>query len=234
MEAWVWDWESILSFNRDISKLQRRCGIGLTGGTATGKSTVGKILKGLGHVVIDADKLSRLAVKEGSKGLAQIVSEFGGSILKESGKLNRKKLGQIIFNDPEMKQKLERIVHPIIHQLLAEKVEAHQLFEKNQYWFYEAALIFETGYAAKFNQVWVVHCPLSMQMKRIMKRDNVPLEHAQKILDSQIPNKQKTKQADVIIDTSTSLDELEAKIKVALEFLPKLQNMSSQSESAYS
>jgi len=211
-----------LSSSRDISKLQRRTGIGLTGGTATGKSTVGNILRKLGYVVIDADQLAREAVKQGSKGLAQIVSEFGGSILRENGDLNRKKLGQIIFNDSEQKAKLEKIVHPLIHQLLAIAVEKADLFNKPQYWFYEAALIFETGYAAKFKQVWVVHCPLKMQIKRIMTRDKVSQDHAQKILDSQISNKQKTKKADIIIDTSTSIDELEAKIKVALEFLPKI------------
>ena len=209
---------------KDISQLIRRSGIGLTGGTATGKSTVGQILRNLGYLVIDADKLAREAVKSGSRGLAQIVSEFGGSILKESSELNRKKLAQIIFNDAEAKKKLESIVHPIIHQLLAKVLDDADLWNQPEYWFYEAALLFETGFATKFSQIWVVHCPIEQQLNRIVSRDKVSLEHAQKILDSQIPNKKKAKKADVVIDTSTSLEELEAKIRVALEYLPKIQS----------
>lgn len=131
-------------------------------------------------------------------------------------------MAQIIFNDAEAKQKLEKIVHPIIHQLLAKVLDDANLWDNPEYWFYEAALLYETGFAAKFSQVWVVHCPLEQQLNRIVGRDKVTLEHAQKILDSQIPNKKKAKRADVVIDTSTSLEELEAKIRVALEYLPKI------------
>ncbi|MDA9951385.1 dephospho-CoA kinase [Oligoflexaceae bacterium] len=212
------------SNDRDFARIMRRCGIGLTGGTATGKTTVGTHLRDLGYLVIDADKLARQAVKQQSKGLAQVVSEFGGSILKESGELNRKKLGQIIFNDESAKKKLESIIHPIIHRKLAKKIETAGLWENPRYWFYEAALLYETGYAARLLQIWAVHCSIETQLKRIVSRDKVSMEHAQKIIDAQLSNKIKTQKADIVIDTSTSIEELDAKIRVAIEYLPPLNS----------
>ena len=133
-----------------IDELQKKYGIGLTGGIASGKTTVASILADLGFPVIDADLLSRKAVKPGTKGLAKVVSTFGGVILDEDGQLNRGKLGKIVFDDPSKLKKLESIIHPEIDLLLFEELEVLGLFQHPRHWFYEAALLFETKTDIKY------------------------------------------------------------------------------------
>ena len=204
-----------------VDELLRKYGVGLTGGIACGKSTIARILENLGYPVIDADQLARKAVEQGTKGLARVVEAFGGTVMHEDGSLNRKLLGAIVFGDPQKRKQLEAIVHPIIHDLLATELQKRGLFDFPRYWFYEASLLFENGTARNFCEVWVVYCLPATQLARLKKRDNRDEKTLQAIIKTQLPPKQKAALADVVIDTSSPLEELEAKVKVALERLPR-------------
>jgi dephospho-CoA kinase len=204
-----------------LEELSKKHGIGLTGGIACGKSTIAKILENLGYPVIDADQLARKAVESGTKGLAKIVERFGGSVLQEDGSLNRKLVAEIVFSDPAKRKQLEGIVHPIIHDLLGGELRRRGLFEFPRYWFYEASLLIENGTARNFREVWLVHCLPNIQVARLKKRDNRDERILSAIIKSQLPFKQKAALAEVLIDTSSPLEELEAKVRVALERLTR-------------
>ncbi len=204
----------------NLQELKKKWGIGLTGGIACGKSTVAQILRKKSFLVIDADELAREAVKPSSRGLARVVEEFSGAVLNEDGTLNRRAIADIIFRDPQKRQRLEQIVHPIIHELLAEHLRKAGLFSAPRFWFYEASLLFEKGTYSEFRQIWAVSCPPEVQMARIQTRDHRSQEMAKAILASQIPAAEKARRADVVIETTSSMEELETKIRMALESMP--------------
>lgn len=203
----------------EYSELSKKYGIGLTGGIATGKSTVARILRDLGYTVVDADELGRKGVEPGSPGLAQIVDKFGASVLKSDGSLNRKRLAGIIFDDAEKRKQLEAIVHPIIHELLAKKLKDLGLAQSPRYWFYEASLIYETGTYTKFKEVWCTYCSQREQIRRLMNRGAVSKTFAQKVLASQMDGREKAERADVVINTEAPIEQLAPKVKDALERL---------------
>jgi dephospho-CoA kinase len=202
------------------TELTKKFGIGLTGGIACGKTTVANILKAKGFIVIDADELSRDAVKQNTKGLAKIVEQFGGSVLSENGDLNREYLAQIIFNDSSKRKLIESILHPIIQELLENRLLKYKLAQQPKIWFYEASLLYETGRDQDFRQIWVVSCPKPTQIARLALRDKKSRDTAQRIISSQMSLDQKVQKADIHIETSSKLEELEIKILQALEKLP--------------
>lgn len=204
-----------------IDELTKKYGIGLTGGICCGKSTVAKILRNIGFPVIDADELSREAVEPNSKGLALVVEAFGGNVLLKNGSLNRPMMRDMIFSNPKKKELLESILHPVIHELLGRKLQELGLFDHPRYWFYEASLLFETGRNKKFREIWAVVCPSHVQISRLIKRDKCDEKMARKILDAQMPAKLKASRANVVIDTNSPMEEMEAKVRIALETLPK-------------
>lgn len=213
-----------------IAELMKRFGVGLTGGIACGKSTVAKVLENLGYPVIDADTLARKAVAPGTKGLAAIVSAFGGAILTGDGQLNRAMMAELIFNEPNKKKQLESIVHPVIHELLEQELTDRGLLQFPRVWFYEATLLFETGSATKYFAVWTVSCPRATQLARLQKRDHRDPRLLAKIVDSQMPSKVKASKSDFVIDTSCPIEELETKVRLGLESLQKrVQTASSSS-----
>jgi len=131
-------------------------------------------------------------------------------------------MANIIFSDPVKRKELEAIIHPIIHDLLEKKLVELGLTKKPRFWFYEATLLFETGFARNFRQVWAVHCPANLQLSRLVRRDKKPREMAEKIIKSQWSGRDKTADAAVVIDSSSGIEELHAKIRVALEHLPAI------------
>jgi dephospho-CoA kinase len=202
------------------AELCKKWGIGLTGGIACGKSTVASLLKGKGFPVIDADQLSRDAVAPNTRGLAKIVEVYGGSVLSENGTLNRKALGDIVFSDPTKRKELEKILHPIVRDLLTQRLQQLGLFDQPRFWFYEASLLFEVQRDQDFRQVWVVYCPESVQVQRLKQRDGRDRVIADRIIASQLPAKEKAERGDLVIDTSSPIEELDAKIRHALNQLP--------------
>jgi len=199
----------------------KKYGIGLTGGIATGKSTVAQILRELGYHVVDADKLAREAVAPGSRGLAEVVDKFGASVLTEKGHLDRKKMANIIFDDHDKKEMLESILHPIIFDLLIKNLEENGIIQNPQFWFYEASLLIETGTNNRYREVWCTYCPSSEQLRRLCKRDKLEQDQARKMIASQLSAKEKAARSDFVIKTDSPIEELEPKIKSALARLHK-------------
>lgn len=190
--------------------------IGLTGGIATGKSQSSKIFKELGCYIIDADKLSRTLTTKDSKCLKEIVETFGTDILNYNGTLNRKKLGQIVFNDKQAKMDLERIIHPHIikktNEIIAKKYNKTNIIV-------DAPLLFEVGLDRVCDKVIVIYARYHIQITRFMKRDNLSKEEAIKRIALQMPIEDKMRLADITIDNSGTLLELKKNIKFIYRIL---------------
>ena len=192
--------------------------IGLTGGIATGKSQSSKIFKELGCYIIDADKLSRTLTTKNSKCLKEIVETFGTDILKDNGTLNRKKLGQIVFNDKQAKMDLERIIHPHIikktNEIIAKKYNNTNIVV-------DAPLLFEVGLDRVCDKVIVIYTRYHIQITRFMKRDNISKEEAIKRISLQMPIEEKIRLADITIDNSGTLIDLKKNVKFIYRILIK-------------
>ncbi|MDA0713154.1 MAG: dephospho-CoA kinase [bacterium] len=173
----------------------------LTGGIASGKSTVSALLKQAGIPVIDADVLSRQVVVPNSIGLTKISRVFGKDYLDEHGQLNRNKMAQLIFSDPSARKKLEDIIHPLVAMSLqAELVK----YEENQTPFvvYEAPLIFEKGLEKLFDATILVVTSEEEQLKRLIDRDKISEEQAKKRIAAQMSDENKKTRTQNLIDNS--------------------------------
>lgn len=193
--------------------------IGLTGGIATGKTTVSKILTGNGYVVIDADILSRSVTKKGEPAFTQIVKEFGENILNEEGSIDRKVLGKIIFSDEKLKLRLNNITHPYIFEEI--KKQIIKKCRENKIVFVDIPLLFEeysklTEANINFDEIWLVYVEKSSQLNRLMKRDELNIQEAGKRIGSQMPIEEKLKLADVIINNNEDKLILKANVLSAL------------------
>jgi dephospho-CoA kinase len=203
----------------EIKDFIKQYGIGLTGGIATGKTTVAGLIRALGYVVIDADELAKKASKEGSKGLALIVAEFGDRILQPDGSLNRKKLSALVFADISARKRLEQILHPLIAGELEKLIVELNLVSKKRYFFYEATLLFETASHERFREIWATVCAPATQLGRLRSRQNMDPELAAKIIAAQMPADAKAKRANTLIDTDCDLAELKLRVHAAVKTL---------------
>ncbi len=186
--------------------------IGLTGGIATGKSSVALFFTEHGVPVIDADQLARAAVLPGSTALEQIISLFGREVLTREGALDRKRLGGMVFSDPEKRRKLENILHPEIQKKAEECIiQAAQAGHRRV--IYMAPLLIETGASNRMDDIWVVTVRPEIQLERLMQRDGISAAQAQRIIDSQMPLSEKERYGSVIIDNSGT----EAETRMFLE-----------------
>lgn len=184
--------------------------IGLTGGIATGKSQSSKVLKKLGCYIVDADKISKEMATKGSKTLKDITGHFGTDILTSKGYLNRKKLANIIFQDKQSKIELERILHPHIIRKINEII-SKKYNEVNIV--IDAPLLFEVGLDRICDKVIVIYAKYHLQLKRLIKRDNLSKQEAVKRIAVQMPIEDKMKMADITIDNSSSLLNLRKNIE---------------------
>ncbi|MDD3840617.1 MAG: dephospho-CoA kinase [Clostridia bacterium] len=175
--------------------------IGLTGGIASGKSTVSAHLKHLGAYVIDADIVSREITKKGSFVLQKLKDELGKEIVDNDGNLNRPLVRNIVFNDAVMLKKLNKVIHPEIIREISSRIE--DVCNKDiPVVVVDAALLIETGIYKKMDQVWLVFLEKQVQIERLMKRDNISYTDALNIIKSQMELEQKVKYADYIIDNN--------------------------------
>jgi dephospho-CoA kinase len=186
--------------------------IGLTGGIATGKSSVALFFTERGIPVIDADQLARDAVLPGSPALEQIISLFGREIVTLDGELDRKRLGELIFSDPEKRRLLESILHPEIRKMSEERI-AQAAAAGHQRLIYMAPLLIEAGATERVDSVWVVTVRPEIQLERLMRRDGISRELAQRMIDSQMPLSEKERYGSVVIDNSGT----EAETRMVLE-----------------
>ncbi|NNE19761.1 MAG: dephospho-CoA kinase [Myxococcales bacterium] len=179
--------------------------VGLTGGIACGKSTVASMFAELGVSVVDADDLAREVVEPGTPGLQMIVDEFGKLVLDEAGRLDRKKVAEIVFGDEKARETLNAIMHPLIGAAGAEHIEAQQ-DSAAPYLLYEAALLVETRAYEAFSALIVVSAEESIQRLRLIARDGYTAPEANARIDSQLPLERKVAVADYVVTNNGDLE----------------------------
>jgi len=184
--------------------------VGLTGSIGVGKSFVTSIFAELGCHVLDADQTAREVVMPGAPGLDAITTEFGEEILNADGTLNRKQLGAVVFADETRRQRLNHILHPFIIARQDEIMRDWEREDPNGIGLIDAALMIESGGYQRFDKLIVVHCRPEVQLERLMLRDKLSREEAQRRIDSQMSQEEKQKFADYLIDTSDGFESTRA------------------------
>jgi dephospho-CoA kinase len=197
--------------------------LGVTGGIASGKSTVAGMLEALGAPVIDTDVIARRVVEPGKPAWKKIVAHFGEKVLEEDGHLDRKKLADIVFKDAGERKKLENFTHPIIMEELARQV--NDIAEKDPEAIIQAIvpLLIEINQQHRFHKVLVVHVPKAVQIERLVKRDGIGKEEAADRLKAQLPIDDKLAYADFVIHNEHSLKETRNQVEVLWEELKRIQ-----------
>lgn len=193
--------------------------MGLTGGIASGKSTVAAILRRLGAAIINADNLSREVVQPEQDAWKEIIDAFGPDILQEDKTLDRRKLRKIVFDYPEARKKLETIIHPRV-RALAERRISELAAAGSSIIVYEVPLLFEAQIHLWLRPVILVACDIETQKKRLLERDHLTATEAQQHLDAQMSLVEKRKLADYVIENNGTLEELEQQVR---EVLRKIQ-----------
>ncbi|EUO91868.1 dephospho-CoA kinase [Staphylococcus aureus M1358] len=182
---------------------------------ASGKSTVSELLSVFGFKVVDADKAAREAVKKGSKGLAQVREVFGDEAIDENGEMNRRYMGDLVFNHPEKRLELNAIIHPIVRDIMEE--EKQEYLKQGYNVIMDIPLLFENELENTLDEVWVVYTSESIQMDRLMQRNNLSLEDAKARVYSQISIDKKSRMADHVIDNLGDKLELKQNLERLLE-----------------
>ena len=176
--------------------------VGLTGSIAVGKSFVCAVFRDLGCHVLDADQVARNVVKPGTPGLARIAAEFGVEVLTPAGELDRPKMASIVFADEGKRLLLNSIVHPLVFEAQDRWLRERESDDPDGIAIVDAALMIESGGYRRFDRLIVVWCEPEIQFERLIKRDRVSEEEARRRIASQMPQEEKKKYADLLIDTS--------------------------------
>jgi dephospho-CoA kinase len=180
--------------------------VGLTGSIAVGKSFVTSVFAELGCRVLDADHTAREVVAPGAAGLKAVVDAFGEEILAPDGTLDRARLGSIVFADEEKRQRLNHLLHPFIIARQDEILREWEAENPDGIAVVDAALMIESGGYRRFDKLIVVHCRPEVQLERLMLRNQLSLAEAQRRIASQMPQEEKQKYADYLIDTSDGFE----------------------------
>jgi dephospho-CoA kinase len=193
--------------------------IGLTGNLGTGKTEVATTLADLGARVINADELGHDLLQHRTQAYTKILDAFGKSILKHDREIDRKKLGQLVFKDSEALNKLNQIMHPRIYEMVIQKIEEYRKADTRVV-VLEAALLIEAGWKPLLDQLWVTTAPEPVIAERLKKSRGLSEDQVLDRLKTQMPQKEKIKRADAVIDTDCSIVELRARIKKLWQELP--------------
>ena len=193
--------------------------IGLTGGIASGKSTVATILERLGAAIVNADVLSREVVEPGQDAWKDIVASFGTDVLQPDQTLDRQKLRTMIFNNPQARKKLEEIIHTRVRALAEQRIREHSQ-AGYAVLVYEVPLLFEGNLHEWLRPVILVACDAGTQRRRLEQRDQLDPAVAQKHIDAQMSLEEKRRLADYVIENNGSLEDLERQVR---EVLAKIQ-----------
>ena len=193
--------------------------IGITGGIASGKSTVTEFLRQLGYQVIDADQVVHELQEPGGRLYQALLSAFGSAILREDGRLDRPKLGAMIFGNPQLLEQSSQIQNQIIREELAGRRD--MLAETEDIFFMDLPLLFELQYEDWSDQIWLVDVTEETQLSRLMSRNALSQEEAEKRIAAQLSLREKRKRADVLIDNNGSLEATRQQIRDALQKLER-------------
>lgn len=188
--------------------------IGLTGSIGSGKSTVLSMVKEMGIPCIDSDAISHELMKKGNIGYIAIIAKFGKEILDEDGEINRKKMAECIFSQPEKKEMLEAILHPCIQKEIVDFVKFH---ENKPVVLVEVPLLYEVGWVDYFTEIWSVVCPSDVLLERLEKFRGISREDALARLKHQISQEEKEEKADVVLYNDFDKKHLRKQIEKALQ-----------------
>ena len=204
--------------------------VGLTGSIAVGKSFVSGVLAELGCRVLDADVTAREVVEPGSPALGDVVATFGPGILRDDGGLDRSKLGTLVFADANERAKLNSILHPYIIAKQDERLREWEAIDPEGIAIVDAALMIESGGYKRFDKLIVVHCRPDIQLQRVMARNNLSPDEAEKRIGAQMSQDEKKKFADYLIDTSDGFEAARARVaEVYSKLRAELEGMESKS-----
>ncbi len=193
--------------------------IGLTGGIGSGKSTVSQYLQELGAVILDADKVGHEAYRPNTETWQELVAAFGRQILTPDDEIDRKKLGEIVFSDPESLARLNQIVHPRMYQMMETRIEECRQ-QGVAVVVLEAAILLEAGWTPLVDEVWVTVASESTVVGRVKERTGLPEEQILARIRSQLSSEERAKQANVVINNDGNLDELKTKVQELWQKLP--------------
>jgi dephospho-CoA kinase len=185
--------------------------VGLTGGIATGKSTVAAMFAARGAAVVDADRIAHALQEPGQACYRQIVEAFGAAILDEAGRIDRRRLGARVFGDPAARQRLEAIMHPAIREACAKEIRTAEASGR-KVCIVNAALILETGQRDRFHRIVLVSAPQEVQVNRLMRSRGLTEADARERIESQWPTAAKASLADFLIDNAGDLASTEAQV----------------------
>lgn len=188
--------------------------VGLTGGIASGKSTVSRLLRERGAPIVDADQIVHQLQAPGSPLLAEIAGAFGPTVIRPDGSLDRPRLGSIVFADPAKRHQLEAIVHPPVRAQIWAEAERHERAGAPAV-ILDIPLLIEGGWQERLDRVWLVWVDATTQVERLMARDGLPREGALARIGAQMPLDQKRAFADLVIDNTGPLTETEAQVDQA-------------------
>ena len=192
--------------------------IGLTGGIGSGKSTVSQCLAELGATIIDADKVGHEAFKPDTEVWRDVVATFGREILTSTGEINRKKLGEIVFNNPESLLQLNKIMHPRMSDMIKAQIEEYRQ-QGIDVVVLEAAILIEVNWIPLVDEVGVTVAPESAVLERLKEQRGLEEEQTLARIRSQLSTEERIKHADVVINNDGDLDEVKAKVKELWERL---------------
>ena len=197
--------------------------VGLTGSIAVGKSFVCDVLRELGCHVLDADLTAREVVAKGTEGLAEIVRRFGTSVLLTNGELDRKRVGDIVFADKKKRELLNSIVHPRVIEAQDAWIHNLEPQDPDGIAVVDAALMIESDGYSRFDKLIVVWCEPALQLERLRLRDNLTADEAKIRIAAQMPQDEKKRYADLLIDTSSGFDDTRRRV---VKVLDQLRNIS--------
>lgn len=186
--------------------------IGITGGIGSGKSTVTQYLAELGAVIIDADKVGWKVYKPDTEGWHDVVSEFGKQVVDENGEINRKKLGEIVFNNPASMERLNQIMHPRMYKMMEEKIDEYRQ-QGVDVVVLEAAVLIEANWTPLVDELWVTMASEKAVLERLKKQRGLAEEQVLSRIRSQLSNEERTNRANEIILNDGDLDDMKKSVK---------------------
>lgn len=193
--------------------------VGLTGSIAVGKSFVCEVFQGLGCPVLDADQTARDVIKKGTTGLKRIIEEFGRDVITKDGGLDRAKMAAIVFADEEKRLLLNSIIHPLVFEAQNRWLAEREAEDPDGISIVDAALMIESGGYRRYDKLIVVWCEPDIQLQRLRLRNDLPEDEAKKRIAAQMPQEEKKRYADFLIDTSNGFEDTRRQVGEVFEKL---------------